>query len=150
MMDERVRGDHGPITGLDRSQAIVVVLETADAELLVQQPDRVDDRAPDQQAEPDQAIDIDAQAFVGTAPVPRESVQVGQAVVRELDLLRPADEIRARADQPDRRIAVQRPQQPEQPARRHDDVIIQQQDLAARSRPRSPDWPRPENRDSHR
>ena len=60
MVDERVAGDHGPIARLDRPQAVVVVLEAADAEPLVQQADRVDHLAADQQAEPDQAVDLDA------------------------------------------------------------------------------------------
>ena len=83
VMHERVAGDHGPIAGLDRPQAVVVVLEAADAEPLVEQPDRVDHLAPDQQAEPDQPADLHAHAVVGLAPIPGEPVQVGQALVAE-------------------------------------------------------------------
>jgi hypothetical protein len=67
-------------------------------------------------------------------PVPRKTVEVSQAFVARLDLLRAADEIRARTHQPDGGIAVQGPQQPEQPTGRDNNVIIQQQDLAPAGR----------------
>ncbi len=108
-MDERVARDHGPIARLDRPQAVVVVLEAADAELLVEQPDRVNDLAADQQAEAHQPVDIDAKAMMVPAPVPSEPVQLGKAVVAGLDLLRAADTVGAWAGQPDRGIAVSAP-----------------------------------------
>ena len=81
MVDERVTGDHRPEAGLDGPQAIIVVLEAAHAKLLVERPDRIDNLALDQEAEPDQPIDFGTLAFVSPAPIPCEAVQVGQAVV---------------------------------------------------------------------
>ena len=52
---------------------------------------------------------------LGLAPIPGKPVQLGESVVTDLDLLRPAHRVRARPDQPDLGIAAQRPEHPPQP-----------------------------------
>ena len=83
VVHEGVAGDHRPPAGPHRPQAIVVVLEAADAEPFVEQPDRVDHLAADQQAEADSRSVSSTAAVMGLAPVPGEAVEPGQVVVTD-------------------------------------------------------------------
>ncbi len=106
------------------AQAVIVVVVTPDAELLIQETDLVDDGALDQQTETDEPCDLDSLAIACFAPVPREAVEVGNLLIIDRNLLRAADHVGTRADQAYRGVARQGAQHASQPAGGDDRVIV--------------------------
>jgi hypothetical protein len=98
---EGVAGDDRPEAGLQGPQAVVVILEAADAKAFVQKADLVDDLAADPQTEADQSVGLLPAAVVGLAPVPGEAVQPTQVFIRDGHLLLAADAIGTGAGQTD-------------------------------------------------
>ena len=68
VMNKRILSYHSPPARQNRSQTVIIVLETADAKSLIQKTDRVDNLPADEQTKADQTMSIDG--FPGFELVP--------------------------------------------------------------------------------
>ena len=132
VVDERVERDARAEPERGGTQREVVVLEVAGAEALVETADGVDDLAPQEHAEADDAH--------GLGGLPRERIGAGRRVGRELlgrvvdrvgHLLRAGDPVRDRADDADAGLALEHVAHASEPAVGDDRVVVEQHRRAA-------------------
>ena len=125
VMHERVaRAPHGSARLADAA-VVVVVLEEADAEALVERPDLLPGPPRHGRAEEREHRDVEGFAVVLADPVPGPGGQLADVRVRHRHLRRVGDGIGHGADEAEVRVGREVAREGRRPAARHDRVVVQ-------------------------
>src|SRR2546422_10956047 len=123
-MDEYVLSAHDPIALLLHAYRVVVVLEHADLETLVEDTDLVQHSSPHRCAAKREGFDIEGHAGEILGTPFRDRVELIQPGVGHVDLRLVAGSVRYRTQKTDRGITFKVTDEAAQPAARHNRVVI--------------------------